>query len=761
MAGLRIGLIIASIGIVSSTVAPARPLTIERILAKPSLNGDTAQGVRVSPDGRFVGYLRAASDDPTASVLWLRPMAGGAARALIDTRALGTAAGGLTEEQMKLLERRHQSSAAALDYWWDAQGRQILASYDGDLFLIAVASGQVRRLTTTEASELDPQLSPDGRFVSFVRDRNLVVRAIADGSERAMGSDVSDTVSYGTAEFIAQEEIQRFTGQWWSPDAKRLAYTRVDEGPVSVVPRIAVGKDRIEVVRDRFPLAGTTNANVRLFVRAVDGGAPVAVDLGTDLDIYLFACTWSTDGRTLYVERQSRDQKRLDLLAVDPVTGASHVLVSETNSRWVTLERDFRPLADGTFLWGSARTGWRHLYLYRGDGTLIRAVTSGQWRLANPGAAASPEFRPIVGVDERHGDVYIVASIDTPIEQQLYRVSYRTPAPPVALTHGHGWWEATMPADTKGAFIGTYTDPQTPPSTGIYDQTGARRAWIAENRLDQTHPIFPYLDQRPTYSFGTIAAADGTPLHYWLAKPAGFDPQRRYPVIINIYGGPGVQTVRRVWRGVTSSLTPPDQLYTQNGYLVFGLDNRGMSNRDEAFEHANSGTLGVVAGIDQIAGIAFLKTLPFVDDDRIGMQGWSFGGYTTVRVMTTQGHGLRAGAAGGVPSDFTLYDTHYTERFLGTPQANPQGYAASNLKPRLKDLTGALMVATGLSDDNVLLPNFTTLLDGLQQSGKLFETLVYPGQSHQLRGAATLSHLWRSYLDFFARSMAPRTEPKP
>ena len=748
-------MLVASLAIGPAT-AHGDALPIERIFAGPSLAGDVAQGVRIAPDGTQVGYLRAAKDDPAATILWMMPTRGGKPRALLDTRRLGKASGAMTEEQIKLLERRHQASAAPLDYWWSARGDRILAAYDGDLFEIGVRDGAIRRLTKTAATELDPQLAPDGRHVSFLRDRNLIVRSIADGSEQALGEDVSDTISYGTVEFVAQEEIQRFTGQWWSIDGTRIAYTRVDESKVTALPRIAIGTATMEVVNDRFPLTGTANAEVRLFIRGEAGAAaPVEVDLGQTRDIYIAHCAWSVDGRTFYVLRQSRDQKRLDLLGVDPATGRSRVLVSQTDKNWVTLERDFRPLSDGSFLWGSSRSGWHHLYHYRADGTPIRQVTSGKWRLANPAAAASPEFKPVIAVDERAGEVYFLASIDTPIEQRLYRISYRRDDVPHALTPPGGWWDATMAPGAGGGFVATYSDPATPPNTALYDLAGKRTAWIAENRLNPSHPMWRYLDHRPSYSYGSIKAANGADLYYSMAKPAGFDPAKRYPVIVNIYGGPGVQTVRRVWRGA-SGLTPPDQVLAQAGYIVFGLDNRGMTNRDEAFEHGNAGELGVLAGIDQNAGIDFLKRQPFVDPDRIGMMGWSFGGYTTVRVMTTPGHGLRAGAAGGVPSDFTLYDTHYTERFLGAPQDNPAGYARSNLKPRLKDLTGSLLVAQGLSDDNVLLPNFTTLVDGLQQAGIVFDTIVYPGQSHQLRGAATLKHLWRSYLDFFDRTMAPR-----
>jgi dipeptidyl-peptidase-4 len=423
-------------------------------------------------------------------------------------------------------------------------------------------------------------------------------------------------------------------------------------------------------------------------------------------------------------------------------------LITEISRTWINLEKDFRPLRDGSFLWGSSRSGWRHLYLYARDGDLIRPVTSGDWRIADPWV--TPDIQTVAGVDEAKGLVYFIASKDTPLEQQLYSVSYRVPGPPRQLTTGHGWWLASMAADRPTTFVGQYADPATPPQTGLYGLDGTRLAWIAENRLSANHPYFPYLDHRPTYEFSTIKAVDGQDLHTMLAKPPNFDPFKRYPVIVKVYGGPGVQLVRRDFRSFS------DQIYTQAGYLVFALDNRGSANRSDAFEHAISGALGTVSSDDQIAGVAFLKTLPFVDPDRIGMTGWSFGAYETVRVMSTPGSGVRAGVAGGTPSEFHKYDTHYTERFLGKPQDQAAAYDAAALLPRAKNLNGELLLMHGMSDDNVSLSNFTALVLELEKAGKPFEVDVFPGQSHAIRGEAAQARQMKDALRFFDRALAPR-----
>jgi dipeptidyl-peptidase-4 len=728
-------------------------LTPERLFGAPSVIGETAHGVELSPDGRFVSYLRPAANDPGATAVWIMATKGGAGRVLLDTRRLGEASKTLSEEQMKFVERRHSMAGETFDYAWSQDGAKLLLAYNGDLYIAAVANGSVRQLTKGEEAG-DPHLAPDGRTVSFARAHRLVLHNVESGAEQVIGDDASQTISYGQAEFVAQEEMQRFAGSWWSPDGRRIAYARVDESNVTQVARLKIDAKAISIVLDRFPLAGTANADVKLFVRSLSGGPPIPVDLGSNPDIYVYDVTWSANGDTLYVQRQSHDQKRLDLLAIDPATGRGRLLLSETSTTWVELERDFRPLRDGRFLWGSARTGWQHLYLYDRNGELIRPVTSGNWRVANLGAGAAPDLSPILGVDEDHSLVYFLASRETPIERQIYRISYAAPQAPLQVTSGHGWWTPAMMAGSPTTFVGTYSNQDTPPRTGLFDLGGRLVSWLAENRLDPTHPYFAFLDHRPSYEFGTIKAADGEDLHYFIAKPAGFDPTRRYPAIVRVYGGPNVEYVTREWRPLT------DQLYTQAGYVVFALDSRGTSNRDLAFEHAISGALGGLSTVDQIAGVHFLAGQPYIDPDRIGIAGWSFGGYETVRTMSTPGSGLRAGAGGGVPSDFSLYDTHYTERYLGTPQARPSAYNEAALLPHIKDFSGELLVLQGLSDDNVQLGNFTRLVTELQAQGKTFDTEVFPGQSHVIRGPAAQTRLMGAQLRFFSHALAqPRGSP--
>ncbi|MBE7218682.1 MAG: S9 family peptidase [Caulobacteraceae bacterium] len=746
--------------LVSAALLPAAAraelLTPERAFAAPELAGPVARGVAFSPDGKLVTFLRAKPDDQTTLDLWAIPAAGGEPRRLVDARAFEPKNAVLSEAEKSRRERQRISEQGVVDYTWDEQGKAILVPLDGDLYLADPATGGVRRLTQTPGDEVDSRVSPRGGYVSFVRDQNLYVLPLAQGSaERALTSDGKGVISYGTAEFVAQEELDRYTGYWWSPDDARIAYTRVDEGPVDIVPRVDIGANGTTVTPQRYPRAGRPNAVVQLYVRPLaPGGAPVKVDLGADTNVYLARVNWSKDGRTLYVQRLARDQQTLDLLMVDPATGASKVIVHEAQTPWIDLNDNFTALKDGTFIFGSERTGFNHLYLYSREGRLIRAITHGDWPVTGAATGAGAHAPGVAAVDEARGLVYFTASKESPTERQLYVTSYKAPGEPRAITHGHGWWSATVSQDAA-RFVGSYSDPDTPPQTALYDIAGQRLRWIEENRLAPGHPFYPYLDHKPSTEFGTLPAADGTPLHWYMRKPAGFDPARRYPVIVKVYGGPDVQQVTRTWEPAS------DQLLTEAGYVVFQLDNRGSSNRGVKFEAPIAGHLGVVETQDQFTGVAWLKRQPFVDPARIGVMGWSYGGFMTLRMLTEPGQPFKAGAGGGPPTDWRLYDTAYTERFMGLPEERKAAYDAASIPPRLENLSGRLLLLHGMSDDNVVFENSTRAMARLQELGTPFDLMLYPGQRHGIRGPKRQLQLWRTYLAFFARQLGGSTLEPP
>ena len=725
---------------------PSNILTPERVFSSPSLNGPVAKGVSLSPDGQLVAFLRSREDNVDVQDLWAAPTGEGEPYKLIDARALVPDAGELSEAEKARRERMRISARGVVEYSWDQQGRYILAPLEGDIFLANRADGKVRRLTETPADEIDAKVSPKGSYVSYVRDQNLVVYDLASGKETPITDDGAGLITWATAEFIAQEEMDRDTGYWWSPDERYIAMTRVDESPVDIVPRFEITGGGATMVEQRYPRAGRPNAVVELYVRDLQGGGRVKVDLGSNTDIYLARVNWSGDGKTLYVQRQSRDQKTLDLLSVDPTTGASRVILSQKAQAWVDLNDDFRVLSDGRFIWSNEDSGWPHLYLYDRNGRRLRAITRGDYPVKH-----------LDGVNEQTGDVYFTASMrdgkELPIEQQMFRANLNRTVDPVAVTPGGGWWTVSVNGPAT-AYVGNYSDPATPTQSALYRIDGTRVRWIEENKLDASHPFAPYVSRLRTPEFGTMQS-HGQTLVWRMTTPPDFDPSKKYPVVMQVYGGPGTGAgVQKSWQPLTN------QLLTEAGYIVFRVDNRGEGDRSQAFETSIYRRLGIPAVEDQAQAAQWLKTLPYVDADHIAVMGWSFGGFLSLLTLTDKDAGLASALAGAAPTEWSLYDTHYTERYMSTPQANPEGYAATDVLPRLDDMTGRLLLLHGMADDNVIFGNATRVIDALQAKSVPFEMMLYPGQRHGVRGDPRQLQQWRTYLDFLDRTIGKRAEPK-
>ncbi|GAW39971.1 Prolyl tripeptidyl peptidase precursor [Brevundimonas sp. SH203] len=734
----------AQIGQAWAQETPSNILTPERVFSSPSLNGPVAKGVSLSPDGQLVAFLRSREDNVDVQDLWAAPTGPGEPYKLIDARALVPDAGELSEAEKARRERMRISARGVVEYSWDQQGRYILAPLEGDIFLANRADGKVRRLTQTPADEIDAKVSPKGSYVSYVRDQNLIVYDLASGKETPITDDGAGLISWGTAEFIAQEEMDRDTGYWWSPDERYIALTRVDESPVDIVPRFEITGGGATMVEQRYPRAGRPNAVVELYVRDLHSGARVKVDLGANTDIYLARVNWSGDGKTLYVQRQSRDQKTLDLLSVDPTTGASRVILSQKASAWVDLNDDFRVLSDGRFIWSNEDSGWRHLYLYDRNGRRLRAITRGDYPVKH-----------LDGVNEQTGDVYFTASMrdgrELPIEQQMFRANLNRTVDPVAVTPGGGWWTVSVNGPAT-AYVGNYSDPATPTQSALYRIDGTRVRWIEENRLDAGHPFAPYVSRLRTPEFGTMQS-HGQTLVWRMTTPPGFDPSKKYPVVMQVYGGPGTGAgVQKSWQPLTN------QLLTEAGYIVFRVDNRGEGDRSQAFETSIYRRLGIPAVEDQAQAAQWLKTLPYVDADHIAVMGWSFGGFLSLLTLTDKDANLAAALAGAAPTEWSLYDTHYTERYMSTPQDNPEGYAATDILPRLNDMTGRLLILHGMADDNVIFGNATRVIDALQARSVPFEMMLYPGQRHGVRGDPRQLQQWRTYLDFLDRTIGKRAQ---
>ena len=716
-------------------VAPlhAEPLTIERLFAAPDVSGESLRGLQFSPDGRLAVYQRGKASDPGQFDLWAYDIAARRHRLLVDSALLAPAAPLSAEEAARRERQRTAAYSGILEFSFSKDSRLLLIPLGGDLYvydLRSPPSRAVRRITQTAVYETDARFSPRGRYVSFVRDGQLWVADLLNRSERAVTPASAGTVTYATAEFIAQEEMNRDTGYWWSPDEQRIAWTRVDEAPVAEVRRFEIFAERTEAVAQRYPATGTANALIELYVGGVDAGtAAVQIDLGRDPDIYLARVDWFPDSRALVVQRQSRDQKRLVLLAADAATGVTRTLLAEQSATWVSLHHELTFLErSARFIWASDRSGYRHLYLYENDGRLVRQLTQGDWTLTAGGRG-----RAIKGVDEQRGLVYFTANIDSPLERHLYAVPLARGTPiPARITSGAGWHGVTMSDDAR-RFLDTYSTTEQPPSITLREASGRPLAVMVANALDAVHPYSPYLDAHSPAEFGTLTADDGQVLHYRLIKPKRLEPGRRYPVIVDVYGGPESQEVANEWGNSGRANDAAFRQYlAQQGYVVFSIDNRGTGYRGVRFESALHGQLGRVEVADQVRGVEFLRTLPYVDPARIGIFGWSYGGYLALMCLLQAPEHFAAAIAGAPVTDWRLYDTHYTERYLGTPQGNPAGYAASDVLTYADRLQGRLLVVHGMADDNVLFTHSTALFSRLQDLGKPFDVMTYPGGKHGL-----------------------------
>lgn len=707
-------------------------LSLDRIFANPPMLGTPPRALTLAPDGRHIAWLQPRADDQLRFDLWVEDIATAKRRMAVDSLALSSGPANLSEAELMRRERaRIASSKGLVEYQWAPDGHSLLTPLDGDIWLTPL-DGAPRRLTNTAATELDAKLSPKGSHASFVRDQNLVVIDLATAKERALTTAGGGLVSYGMAEFVAQEEMHRMTGQWWAPDDQRIAIARVDEAPVKIAVRSAIGSEGTNVSEQRYPFAGTPNALVSLEIHSLSGGAPVQVDLGSNTDIYLARVNW-LNANELIVQRQSRDQKRLDLLLVDAATGKSRILFSETSKTWVDLNDSLKPLADGKrFLWASDRSGQRHLYLW--DGAALKPITKGDWSVGD-----------LLAVNEGAGTLLFTGFRETPVEKSLYRVAIAGGEPERLTTPG-GWTE-TVSDKLGSALLITRSTPTVPPKV-LLATTDGKPLTIRREISATDFPYAGYLGTHIAPSYGTLKAADGkTDLHYALHLPVGLQAGAKVPVFFDVYAGPGAQRVRREFGKLIH------QFLLQQGWAIFQVDGRGTPSRGTAFENPIYQKLGFPEVDDQMAALKWLKAQDFADPDRIAVYGWSYGGYMVQRLMTKHPTAFAAGVSGAPVTDWTLYDTHYTERYLGNPATDKAPYTASDVTLDAAKLERPLLMIHGLSDDNVVFDHSARMMAALQKAGKPFETMVYPGQGHGIRPPELVEHMWKTILAFLDRTV--------
>ncbi len=468
------------------------------------------------------------------------------------------------------------------------------------------------------------------------------------------------------------------------------------------------------------------------------------MDTGADTDVYLPRVLWLRDSKRVAIERLNRAQNRLDLLFCDASTGSSATILTETDKYWVNIADDLYFFADNKrFLWSSERTGFRHYYLYDLAGRQLEQLTSGDWAITGnggvgPGAASHP------AVDEAHGFIYFLSNKDNVLDIQLYRLSIADKSI-IKVTREPGTHDVVI-APNESAFVDTYSNAMTPPRQDLDRMDGVRAAAINENKVPE---LADY--QLSPVKFVNLSADDGTKLYASIVQPPDFDVSRKYPVLVNVYGGPQVQNVHNAWDGKDFLWL---EMMAEKGYIIFTLDNRGSYGRGHAFETVIYHYLGKIALEDQLTGVKYLKSLPYVDPSRIGIWGWSFGGTMALDAMFNAPDVFKAGVSVAPVTDWRLYDTIYTERYMGRPQDNPEGYSDSSPAYQAANLRGKLMIAHSTGDDNVHFVNTAEVLNKLILAGKYPDDLmIFPGRGHGIGDAPARIQLFQGITDFLGDNL--------
>lgn len=732
--------------------APAA-ITLERIHSEPPLAGRLPRAPVLSPGGGWVTYLRASEQDSEINELWGQALPGGQPRRLLSVSDLIGAQGvRLTEAEKMALERRRVQGRGITGYQWCGKDdRRLILPLSGDLYLVELTEQGPRsqRLSFDEKEpERDPVCDAAGRQLAFVKGGDLWVQSLdgaSAGPARRLSQTGSESRSTGLAEFVAAEEFGRQRGFWWSPDGQRILALEVDESEVPLKTRSQIFADRMAMTTQRYPGAGERNAKVHALVFDTRGRTPVEpqrLSLPAEAE-YISRAGWFADG-TPWLQWFTRDQKQLSLVEFSGPQAQARTVLVERDPAWVEVQDDLRELptqlrsGKPALLWISEASG-------RAQFWLVDRVTGERQQLSRQ---AEPVARLIC---QREQGLVFSGATERGRGREIFELNWQGQSRVFQPGEARRWRDARADQGCRHLLL-TESRWGRPPRTEVLALDGQAPALPLKG--DAPDPLLAAIT--PQVQVLDIVAADGqTPLNAFYLPPlkAGAKPDQRHPVIVKAYGGPGTATVGWRWSGDTALLA-----YLQRqGFGVLTLDTRGMAYRDRAFTRAHAEGFGKAELADLFSAVHQLsKLVPSVDPARIGFTGWSYGGYLAARAMLDANTPFAAAIAGAPPTDWMLYDTAYTERYLGMPEGGrAKPYAEANLISRANLLQKPLMLVHGTADDNVLFENSLRLIEALQSEGKLFETVIYPGRAHGITGKKARLHLDRTQTDFFIRHLKP------
>jgi len=717
---------------------PSKSLTVERIYSAPSLSGSLAKGIQWSPDAKRISFV----DRHASGVeMWTMDAATGERKILVARDVLAQV---MQPPKTQAIQSTGLGRVEAGNYRWAPSGNALLFIGSTHLVLLDLKTMRSKPLVAGEADIADPKFSPDGKWVSYVRDSNLWLADVATGESKRLTTGGSEEILKGQLDWLYPEELDASTAYWWSPDSSKIAYYEMDERPVTRYPLIDMSSPVGATQYERFPQAGEANPVVRVGVVSVDGGETKWMDTGPATDVYLARVVWLRDSQHIAIERLNRAQNRLDLLSCNVSTGASETILTETDRYWINLSDDLYFFADARrFLWSSERTGFRHYYLYDLSGKPLGQLTSGDWGITGTGGfGPGADSHPVV--DEAHGVIYFLSNKQDVLGTHVYRLSLDDQSL-TRITREDGRHEVLFAPDASG-FVDTYSNAMTPPRQDLYRADGSHVAVINENKVRE---LGEYDLSR--VEFLELAADDGTKLYASMIRPNNFDASRKYPVLVHVYGGPGVQQVRNQWDQNDFLWL---EMMTEKGYIIFTVDNRGSYQRGHAFETPIYRQFGKIELEDQLTGVKYLKSLPYVDSSRIGICGWSYGGTMVLVAMFNAPGVFRTGVSIAPVTDWRLYDTAYTERYMGRPEDNPGGYENSSQVNHVAKLEGSLLLVHSTGDDNVHFANTAELLNDLIRVGKYPTNLmIFPGRGHGINDFSARVELYRAMTEFILKNL--------
>jgi len=628
---------------------------------------------------------------------------------------------------------------------FDKSGKLALYIFDDDIYLLNLAEASFHRVTKTEEEEKCVHFSPDGKKISFVRSNDLYVYDIESQTEKAITSDGSETILNGTLSWVYWEEIfgRKDIGYWWSDDSNSIAYLRTDESPVGVMHFVDFSPYTPRVITQRYPKPGATNPIVHLYIADVNSGQAIRLDPSEIPYEYIVRVKWLPDNEKISVQTLNRNQTKLDLYFVDRITGRPTHILTETDPGWLDMSDDLYFLEDDEhFIWASQRDGYWHLYSYTMDGKLVNQITKGDWALCLSGAGPSWVLKSVAAIDEENQWIYFASLKESSIERHLYRIKFDG-SQMQRLSQEPGCHRISFSPNAK-YYFDNYSNISTLPRLCLHSSDSKLVSVLAEPRpelLEDFDIQFPTLF--------TVPAEDGFAMPAALLKPKDFDPQKKYPVIINVYGGPAAPMISDSWKSGIFS----DQLLLDNGYLVFRADNRSATAISKKLTNLITRQMWAECELnDLLAAVKWLKAQSYVDPNRIGIYGWSGGGSFTL-LAVTHSKEFKAAIAGAPVTDWRYYNAIFAERGMKRPQDNPDGYEKTSLVKHAEDLHSRLLIIHGTYDDNVHPQNTFSFVNELIEAGKTFDMMIYPMRKHSFSDKPAKIHRLKTMIEFWNKNL--------